>query len=87
MKKQLMKAKMNFIKGVAPERVTHWNKDKNSITFFEINCDPVVIKKPLWLKMAEKLIYLKWKNLTINALTGLILSAPLVWIILVEVGK
>lgn len=82
-----MKAKMNFIKDVAPERVTHLNEDKNSMTFFEINCDPVVVKKPIWLKMSEKLIYFKWKNLTINALTGLILSAPLVWIILVEVGR
>lgn len=61
-KKLLLKYKLNFIKRVAPEMVTHWNEDSKKITFyqtysFDENIKPLVVKKPLWLRVIEKTAY------------------------------
>lgn len=61
-KKLLLKYKLNFIKRVAPEMVTHWNEDSKKITFyqtysFDENIKPLVVKKPLWLRVIEETAY------------------------------
>lgn len=61
-KKLLLKYKLNFIKRVAPEVVTHWNENNKSVTFyrshsFDENIKPITIKKPFWLIVIEKIIY------------------------------
>ena len=58
----LLKFKLNFIKRVAPEMVTHWNESSKSITFyqthsFDENIKPIIVKKPAWLRVVEKIIY------------------------------
>lgn len=65
-KKLLLKYKLNFIKRVAPEVVTHWSEDNRKITFyqtysFDENIKPVVIKKPIWLRLIELIAYGKLK--------------------------
>lgn len=65
-KKLLLKCKLNFIKRVAPEMVTHWNEDGKKITFyqtysFDENIKPVVIKKPIWLRLIQLIAYGKLK--------------------------
>ena len=62
MKKRLLKFKLNFIKRVAPEMVTHWNENSKTITFyqthsFDENIKPIVVKKPLWLRVVEFIAY------------------------------
>lgn len=59
MKNTLLKIKRDFILKNAPQAVTHWNEDKDKITFFEINAEAVEVKKPLWLKLIELIIYSK----------------------------
>ena len=62
MKNNLLAIKRKFILNNAPSGVSHWNEDKNKITFFEINADPVEIKKPVWLKVIELLVYSKFSG-------------------------
>ena len=60
MKNKLLKIKRNFILNNAPKKVTHWNEDEYKITFFEVNAKPIEVKKPLWLKFIELIIYSKF---------------------------
>ena len=58
----LLKFKLNFIKRVAPEVVTHWNENNKTITFYQTqsfyeNIKSVVIRKPFWLILIEKIVY------------------------------
>ena len=62
MKDCLLKFKLNFIKRVAPEMVTHWNENSKTITFyqthsFDENIKPIVVKKPKWLQVVEFIVY------------------------------
>lgn len=61
-KKSLLGYKLSFIKRIAPEMVTHWNETNKTFTFYQThsfgeNIEPVVIKKPIWLRVIEKFIY------------------------------
>lgn len=54
MKTKLSKLKLNFIKNTMPEGFTHWTETKDCITFHGEDKPLVFIKKPLWLKLIEK---------------------------------
>ena len=54
MKTKLAKIKLSYIQKNAPFEFTHWNEDKYFIKFYGINQPLVFIKKPLWLKLIEK---------------------------------
>lgn len=56
-KDQLLKLKLNFIRKNAPEQFTHWNEDKNIMTFYNCAGQSVTIKKPLWLRCIEFIAY------------------------------
>lgn len=61
-KKILLGYKLKFIKRVAPEIVDNWNEDWKKFTFyqtcsFDENIKPVVIKKPIWLRIVEFIAY------------------------------
>lgn len=58
----LLGYKLRFIKKVAPKIVISWNEDDKKFTFyqtysFDENIKPVVIKKPLWLRIVEFFAY------------------------------
>ena len=54
MKTKLAKIKLSYIQKNAPFEFTHWNEDRHFIKFYGINQPLVFIKKPLWLKLIEK---------------------------------
>lgn len=54
MKTKLSKLKLKFIIDHVPEGFTHWTETKDCIKFYGINQPLVFIKKPLWLKLIEK---------------------------------
>lgn len=54
MKTKLAKIKLSYIQKNAPFEFTHWKEDKYFIKFYGINQPLVFIKKPLWLKLIEK---------------------------------
>jgi len=54
MKNKLSKIKLKFIQNTIPEGFTHWKEDKLFIKFYGVNQPIVFIKKPLWLKLIEK---------------------------------
>ena len=58
----LLGYKLKFIKQVAPEIVISWNEDDKKFTFyqtysFDENIKPIVIKKPIWLRIVEFIAY------------------------------
>ena len=55
MKTKLAKIKLRYIQKNAPPEFTHWNEDKYFIKFYGINKPLVFIRKPLWLRLAEKI--------------------------------
>lgn len=56
-KNYLLGFKLKFIRKNAPEQFTHWNENKKSLTFYSFTAQPVVIKKPLWLRCIEIIVY------------------------------
>ena len=54
MKTKLAKIKLSYIQKNAPFEFTHWNETKDCITFHGEDKPLVFIKKPLWLKLIEK---------------------------------
>lgn len=61
-KKFLLNYKLDFIKRVAPEIVTHWNETNKTVTFyqtqsFDESIEPIVVKKPAWLRLVEFVAY------------------------------
>lgn len=58
----LLGYRLKFIKQVAPEIVISWNEDDKKFTFyqtysFDENIKPIVIKKPIWLRIVEFIAY------------------------------
>lgn len=57
MKNYLARLKRNYMYKVMPLNVSHWNENKNQFEFFILNKNSEIVKKPLWLKMAEAVLY------------------------------
>lgn len=56
-KNYLLGLKLNFIINSAPEQFTHWNEDEKVMNFYSYTDKPITIKKPLWLRCIELIIY------------------------------
>ena len=54
MKTKLSKLKLKFIIDHVPEGFTHWTETKDCIKFHGEDKPLVFVKKPLWLKLIEK---------------------------------
>lgn len=57
MKKVIMMLKWKFIRKNAPSEFLHWNESKSKINFHGINKPVFIVKKPLWLIVAERYLY------------------------------
>ena len=58
----LLGYKLRCIKRVAPDVINHWNETNKTMTFylthsFDGNIKPIVIKKPIWLRVVEFFAY------------------------------
>lgn len=56
-KNYLLGLKLDFIIKNAPEQFTHWNENKKSLMFYSFTEQPVIIKKPVWLRCIEIIVY------------------------------
>lgn len=58
----LLGYKLRFIKRNAPDVFDNWNETNKIFTFylthsFDENIKPIIIRKPLWLRIIEIIVY------------------------------
>ena len=58
----LLGYKLRFIKRNAPDVFDNWNETNKTFTFylthsFDENIKPLIVKKPLWLRIIEIIVY------------------------------